>query len=186
MNNTITNTVSEEEASAAQRKLERLCLPVIRYNSARIFERMSKLVIAAGGAIVTKYQWGAERVPMEITARDKTAPAIISHFSSYISFVLDDMYYYYQVPDNPFFEDSFLYSKIPVRDMVYEGEYYASAPAVLNAWATRENNAYQVLTDDKVDAIASNLLETLKDLPTSQRCRSNKDKRTRLYYETLL
>lgn len=43
-------------------------------------------------------------------------PIRVTH-TSYISFVLDDMYYYYQVDDNPFFE--FYGSKTPIIGGMY-------------------------------------------------------------------
>jgi hypothetical protein len=42
----------------------------------------------------------------------KNDPIIVTH-TTYISFVLEDIYYYYQVSDNPFFE--FYYQKTPVK-----------------------------------------------------------------------
>ena len=42
-----------------------------------------------------------------------TDPIRVTH-TSYISFILDGLYYYYQVDDNPFFD--FYYSKTPVKN----------------------------------------------------------------------
>ena len=42
-----------------------------------------------------------------------TDPIRVTH-TTYITFILDGFYYYYQVDDNPFFE--FLYSKTPVKN----------------------------------------------------------------------
>ena len=40
-------------------------------------------------------------------------PIQVTH-TTYISFVLDDMYYYYQIDDNPFFD--FYYQKTPIKN----------------------------------------------------------------------
>lgn len=42
-----------------------------------------------------------------------TEPIRVTH-TTYISFILDGFYYYYQVDDNPFFD--FLYSKTPIKN----------------------------------------------------------------------
>ena len=47
---------------------------------------------------------------------------IISKLSNYISFVIDDTYYYLQLNDNPFMED--LYHKIAINNGCYFGSYY--------------------------------------------------------------
>jgi hypothetical protein len=48
---------------------------------------------------------------------------VIVRYSTYLSFILDGVYYHYSMDDNPFFD--FHYHKIPVsQDNKYTGEYY--------------------------------------------------------------
>lgn len=56
-----------------------------------------------------------EQITKEIETLESinNEPITVTH-TSYIKFVLDDIVYYYQVDDNPFFE--FYYTKVPVQN----------------------------------------------------------------------
>jgi len=58
---------------------------------------------------------------LEALEKVNNDPITVTH-TSYINFVYDGFYYYYQVDDNPFFE--FYYHKTPVKDGRYSRDTY--------------------------------------------------------------
>ena len=88
---------------------ERLYLRTWEYNAARIITALANIVKNHGGSVKpTKTAIISDR-----NAKDEAEPITVTH-TSYISFVLDETHYYYQVNDNPFFE--FYYSKTPIKN----------------------------------------------------------------------
>lgn len=111
------------------------------YNACLIFTELAKIVANNGGRVkkqncgyivnrtllediakkeerleaITRKGFPADSLSVEIESlkQIKNDPVKISN-STYISFVLDNIYYYYQVDNNPFFE--FYYIKTPVVD----------------------------------------------------------------------
>jgi len=91
---------------------ERLYLRAWEYNAARIITELANIVNNHGGKV--------KPTPTAIisyrSTKEENEPITVTH-TSYISFILDKTYYYYQVDDNPFFE--FYYSKTPMKNGKY-------------------------------------------------------------------
>ena len=88
---------------------ERLYLRAWEYNAARIISELANIVKNHGGRVKPTNT----AIISDRSATDEAEPITITH-TSYISFVLDETHYYYQVNDNPFFE--FYYNKTPIKN----------------------------------------------------------------------
>lgn len=88
---------------------ERLYLRAWEYNASRIISELAKIVESHGGRVKPTNT----AIISDRSATEESEPITVTH-TSYISFVLDDTYYYYQVDENPFFE--FYYQKIPIKN----------------------------------------------------------------------
>ena len=87
----------------------RLYLRSWEYNAARIITELARVIENHGGRVKpTKTAIISDR-----SAKEESEPITVTH-TTYISFILDDTYYYYQVDDNPFFE--FYYKKTPIKN----------------------------------------------------------------------
>ena len=85
----------------------RLYLRSWEYNAARIITELARVIENHGGRVKpTKTAIISDR-----SAEEESEPITVTH-TTYISFILDDTYYYYQVNSNPFFE--FYYNKTPI------------------------------------------------------------------------
>lgn len=93
----------------AMRDGERLYLRAWEYNTARIITELANIVKNHGGRVKT-----TNKAIISDRSADKEAEPITVTHTSYISFVLDETYYYYQVDDNPFFD--FYYRKTPIKN----------------------------------------------------------------------
>lgn len=90
---------------------QRLYLHSCNYNVARMMSALANLVKEHGGRVKPTRQ----ALISDRNCKD-TEPIKVTH-TSYISFVLNDVYYYYQVDDNPFFP--FYYIKTPIKNGKY-------------------------------------------------------------------
>ena len=88
---------------------ERLYLRAWEYNAARIVTELANIVNNHGGRVKPTYT----AIISNRSATEEAEPIAVTH-TSYISFVLDDTHYYYQVNDNPFFE--FYWNKTPIKN----------------------------------------------------------------------
>ncbi|HPJ12935.1 MAG TPA: hypothetical protein PLV00_06080 [Caldisericia bacterium] len=88
---------------------ERLYLRAWEYNAARIITELANIVENHGGRVKPTNT----AIISDRNTKEETEPITVTH-TSYISFVLDGTYYYYQVNDNPFFD--FYYSKTPIKN----------------------------------------------------------------------
>lgn len=88
---------------------ERLYLRSWEYNAARILTELAKIVKNHDGRVKPTHT----AIISDRNAKEQSEPITVTH-TSYISFVLNETYYYYQVNDNPFFE--FYYSKTPIKN----------------------------------------------------------------------
>ena len=87
---------------------ERLYLRAWDYNAARIISELANIVKNRGGRVEpTKKAIISDR-----SAKEEAEPITVTH-TTYISFVLNETHYYYQVNDNPFFD--FYYNKTPIK-----------------------------------------------------------------------
>lgn len=88
---------------------DRLYLRAWEYNAARIISELAHIVKNHGGRVKpTKKAIISDR-----SATEEAEPITATH-TSYISFVLNEIHYYYQVNDNPFFD--FYYNKTPIKN----------------------------------------------------------------------
>ena len=88
---------------------ERLYLRTWEFNAARIITELAHIVNNHGGRVKpTNTALISDR-----SAKEEAEPITVTH-TSYISFILDETYYYYQVNDNPFFE--YYYNKTPIKN----------------------------------------------------------------------
>lgn len=106
-------------------KEQTLYLTAWGYNSARLFQRLEKIALDNGGAIVST--WEKELTTYHIIPRydDRVdeEKAITTNYRSYINFYLDGFVYYIQLDSNPFFPHYF--QKIPVnKDLQNKYKYY--------------------------------------------------------------
>lgn len=88
---------------------ERLYLRAWEYNASRILTELAKIVTNNGGRVKPTNT----AIISDRSAKEESEPITVTH-TSYISFILDETYYYYQVDDNPFFE--FYYQKTPIKN----------------------------------------------------------------------
>lgn len=87
---------------------ERLYLRAWEYNAARIISELANIVKNRGGRVKPTNK----AIISDRSAKEEAEPITVTH-TSYISFVLNETYYYYQVNGNPFFK--FYYSKTPIK-----------------------------------------------------------------------
>ena len=92
--------------------MQRLYLSEWEYNAARILTAVGELVVNEGG----KVKLGGEFLVSDRRVV-KVEPIAVTHRSC-ISFVLDEVFYYFQLDPNPLFD--FRWVKTPVRN----GKYY--------------------------------------------------------------
>lgn len=88
---------------------ERLYLNAWEYNAARIITELANIVKNHDGRVKPTHA----AIISDRSAEEKSEPITVTH-TTYISFVLDGTYYYYQVDSNPFFD--FYYSKTPIKN----------------------------------------------------------------------
>lgn len=88
---------------------ERLYLRAWEYNAARIITELANIVNNHGGRVKPTHT----AIISDRSTEEENEPITVTH-TTYISFVLDETYYYYQVDDNPFFE--FYYNKTPIKN----------------------------------------------------------------------
>lgn len=94
---------------------QRLYLGSWGYNAARILSKLAEIVESNGGRVKPLNHAIIQNRDYSPEERESTEIAV-TH-TSYIAFVLDGFYYYYQVDDNPFFP--FYFSKRPVINGKY-------------------------------------------------------------------
>lgn len=88
---------------------ERLYLRTWEYNASRIISELANIVESHGGRVKPTHT----AIISDRNAEEEAEPITVTH-TSYISFSLDETYYYYQVDANPFFE--FYYTKTPIKN----------------------------------------------------------------------
>ncbi len=91
---------------------ERLYLRAWKYNAARIITELANIVNNHGGRVKPTNT----AIISDRSAKEEVEPITVTH-TSYISFILEETYYYYQVNDNPFFD--FYWNKTPVKNGKY-------------------------------------------------------------------
>lgn len=84
------------------------------YNAARVLPDLAKIITEAGGRVKP-----LRTAQVCNRTKDDQSFVTVTH-TSYINFVYDNDYYYFQVDDNPFFEHILL--KTPVSGSKYDGD----------------------------------------------------------------
>ena len=87
----------------------RLYLKSWEYNAARIITELARVIENHGGRVKPTNT----AIISDRRAEEESEPITVTH-TTYISFILNETYYYYQVNDNPFFE--FYYNKTPIKN----------------------------------------------------------------------
>lgn len=82
---------------------------------------LERIIAEGNGNEYTRAALAAARAEMEKLQAVSNEPVRVTH-TSYISFVLDGFYYYYQVDSNPFFD--FHYTKTPLNGNKYSRDAY--------------------------------------------------------------
>ena len=91
---------------------ERLYLRAWEYNAARIISELANIVKNHGGRVKPTHT----AIISDRSTEKEAEPITVTH-TGYISFILDETYYYYQVDSNPFFD--FYWKKTPVKNGKY-------------------------------------------------------------------
>lgn len=98
---------------------ERLYLRAWEYNAARILTELANIVNKHGGRVKPTHT----AIISNRSSTEQAEPITVTH-TSYISFIMGETYFHYEINDNPFFE--FYYMKTPIkngkrsRDAVFE------------------------------------------------------------------
>lgn len=95
---------------------EKRYLRNLDYNIARVFTKLAQKVTENGGIV-------EPLIPVTIINRDDKSEdkeTFLATHTSYIRFVMNDLMYYYQTCDNPFFP--FYYIKTPIIDGRYSAD----------------------------------------------------------------
>ena len=87
----------------------RLYLGTWEYNAARVITELARVIENHGGRVKPTHT----AIISDRNAKEQSEPITVTH-TTYISFILDETYYYYQVDSNPFFE--FYYIKTPIKN----------------------------------------------------------------------
>jgi hypothetical protein len=142
--------------------MKKLYLRSHGYNTARTFEKLREKVLASGGHIVSEYQGMKDDITEVENRTSGIDPVIHVHHITYISFVLDDVYYYYQVDDNPFFPHQYVKAK------VHDGEYANSYLDEVSQEWMNDDFFHDGLSEEEIEKAASRLFNQLIELPCSK------------------
>lgn len=105
-------------------------------------------------------------------------------FKNYIQFVLNDVIYYIQLQENPFFDDYIQKEKVEKDGKYYVVKYNHYMEHLSKDWIENGNNItsfYQALTSQKIKKLANNLYKQILSCPFSEIV-TNK-KRIQNYYD---
>ena len=145
---------------------ERLYPSAYEYGAARVMSRLAELVKESGGSVKPL------RNAIISNRNNDSAPVVTVTHTSYISFTLDGVYYYFQVDNNPFFP--FYYNKTRIVDGKHKLNTYSAE--LDKAWLT--DPVYcGIATDEEINSAAVVLFELLKKAPLSRAYGERKRKR---------
>ena len=141
-------------------KTERLYLKHWEFNTYRIMQKIEDAVLERGGKIVTRYPHPQGQATLyQISDRYSDDEKVVSVWcKDWISFVLDDTYYYLQLDENPLFDH--YYQKIPVsKELSYCGHYFLEVFKENNWWV--DDLIHRPMTDDEIGWFAEQVLKQL-------------------------
>lgn len=132
---------------------ERLYLPAWEYNAARVLGFIAELVAEKGGEVKPWRHVMANNRTYEPDAEPRQI-----YGQSWITFILDNVYYSFEYPDNPFFDDHFTKAKIREDGKRLRNLY---ADTKLPAW--KYDSLFRIADDQKCRLIAEELLQNMID-----------------------
>ena len=149
-------------------EIKKLYLSNVSYNEYRIIDKLSKLILEKGGAIVSN--WMTKQETFLIYNREKKDidnTKIETKCQDYLSFIIDDDLYYIELDENPFFD--FYICKHPInRDLKTSKNYYLG---ILEKEFIYSLNVdlYDNLDGVAISTIASNLFNQIKNTKYSEK-----------------
>lgn len=159
--------------------MKKLYLKGWEFNSYLIINKLAEIVKNNGGKIVTDFPFINTYEKTEIVNRDiekneneeNENTNIQVLFKNYINFVLNDVIYYIQLQDNPFFEDYILKEKATFDDNTYYVKYNHYMENLNKNWIDNEEDIgsyYETLTPQKIEKLANNLYNQILNMPISE------------------
>ena len=131
--------------------METLYLNKWEFNVSRVLTKLAEIVKERGGKVKRGHE-------AKVTTESFDDFIHVTH-TSYITFVLDGVAYYFQSGDNPFFPCKYI--KTPVRNGKYSRDAYLEQGYV-------DNPPYGALSPKQVKMGAENLLEQLVTVEMSE------------------
>lgn len=101
--------------------MNKLYLKGYKLNTCKGLKYLYEIIKQNDGYIVSSYKKAFDEL-ITIYHYDTKEKLFETYFESYISFVIDNNYYYLQIDRNPFFED--FYQKMPIDNMQIKGRCY--------------------------------------------------------------
>lgn len=159
--------------------MKKLYLKVWEFNSYLIINKLAEIVKNNGGKIVTDFPYVNTYEKTEIVNRnieeneneENANTNIQVLFKNYINFVLNDVVYYIQLQDNPFFEDYIIKEKAVLNNDMYYVKYNHYMGNLSKDWINNEENIksyYETLTPKQIEKLANNLYNQILNMPMSE------------------
>ena len=139
------------------------------FNIARMLQRLEKIIDDNGGYFVSYYFTDFDNYELQSRYTNKV---IFTHFKNYMNFVLDDVYYYVEISDNPFFDFTIIKYPLDENNYRHYGEHINKSSWCFDCLLSADCN------DDEIKEIA-NLF--FNEIVTAKNCSIVK-KRQRVYY----
>lgn len=149
---------------------QRLYLSTWDYNFSRILSKLAEIVENNGGRV--KPLNHAIIQNRDYSPEERESTEIVVTHTSYISFVLDDFYYYYQADSNPFFP--FYFSKRSIVNGKYSRDVYLDHDT--KEWCFDCFFSKSCCNADVTEA-ANLIFNMLSNAAPSQACRERKRQR---------
>ena len=140
--------------------------------------RLVQVLTAGNGNDLQRHALKEVTEELEEMRRFNNAPVTVTH-TSYITFVLDNVLYYYQIDDNPFFP--FRYSKTPLR-----GDSYSKDAAGMDAGKEWFEDCYLFsgCTPEQIERAARSILDALLKVKFSPIMRDSTRRRVQNTYNS--
>lgn len=152
---------------------QRLYLPAWEYNAARVLGCVAELVQKNGGEVKP---W--KHVMANNRTYEPDAEPVRIYGQSWITFILDGIYYSFDWDDNPFFEDHFTKAKIR-EDGKRLRNLYANSP--IAPW--KADCLFRVASDVEIMCVAEELLQKMIDARYSEVYRETHKQRVGNVYD---
>lgn len=139
----------------------------INYNLARILEKMRN-IIGPENMVASEYLASNPKIYMIHNRDDNKAPIITTHHTTYIQYIKNGIYTYFQTDDNPFFD--FLYSKSPVdeNNTTHGTRYMTAIDRDIQGQLCCDECFTQTASEETIENLALMLYNYLSSLPLSE------------------